>query len=45
VSEEEIERIGKVQFEDREHVVKFLSSEGMLSGNNAFRKRIKGFAA
>ena len=45
VSEEEIERIGKVQFEDREHVVKFLLSEGTLSGSNAFRKHIKGFAA
>jgi hypothetical protein len=45
VSNEEIERIGKVQFEDREHIVRFLSSEGKLSDNNAFRKRIEGFAA
>ncbi len=45
VTDEEIERIGKVQFEDREHVVKFLSSEGTLSDNSAFRRRVKGFAA
>jgi len=45
VTDEEIERIGKVQFEDREHVVRFLSSEGMLSDNGAFRRRVKGFAA
>ena len=45
VSDEEIERIGKVQFEDREHVVRFLLSEGTLSGSNAFRRRIKGAAA
>jgi len=42
VSDEEIERIGTLQFEDREHVVRFLSSEGMLSRNSAFRKRAKG---
>lgn len=42
VSDEEIERIGKVQFEDREHVVRFLSSEGMLSSSSAFRRRVKG---
>jgi hypothetical protein len=45
VSDEEIERIGKLQFEDREHVVRFLLSEGMLSDSNALRKRVKGFAA
>jgi hypothetical protein len=45
VSDEEIERIGKVQFEDREHVVRFLSSEGKLADNHALRKRLKGFAA
>ncbi len=41
MSNEEIERIGKVQFEDREHIVRFLSSEGKLSDNNAFRKRMR----
>ena len=45
VTDEEIERIGKVQFEDREHIVRFLSSEGLLCGNNGFRKRSRGFAA
>jgi hypothetical protein len=45
VSDEEIERIGKLQFEDREHVVRFLLSEGLLSNNRAFRKRVKGFVA
>lgn len=45
VSDEEIERIGRMQFEDREHVVKFLSSEGALSNDRAFRKRAKGLAA
>jgi hypothetical protein len=43
VSDEEIERIGTLQFEDREHVVRFLSSEGTLSRVGAFRKRAKGF--
>ncbi len=45
VTDEEIERIGEIQFEDREHVVRFLSSEGMLSDNSAFRRRVKGVAA
>ena len=42
VTDEEIERIGTVQFEDREHVVKFLRSEGALAGSRGFRKRAKG---
>ena len=42
VSNEEVERIGRIQFEDREHVVKFLRSEGALSNDRAFRKRAKG---
>jgi len=42
VSDEEIEHIGKIQYEDRDHVVRFLSSEGILSDNSAFRKRVKG---
>ena len=42
VTDEEIERIGKIQFEDREHVVRFLTSEGILLGSGAFRKRVRG---
>jgi len=45
VSDEEIEQIGKMQFEDREHVVRFLLSEGKLSNNNGLKNRIKGLAA
>ena len=45
VSDEEIERIGTIQFEDREHVVRFLLTEGKLSNNRAIRKRIKGLTA
>jgi hypothetical protein len=32
VTEEEIEAIGKKQFEDRDHVISFLSSQGILKG-------------
>ena len=45
VSNEEVERIGSVQFEDREHVVRFLRSEGTLKSNGRFRKRTKGRTA
>jgi hypothetical protein len=45
VSDEEIERIGNVQLEDRDQVVKFLMSEGILAKDRAFKKRMKGFAA
>ncbi len=38
VTEEEVERIGAVQLEDRDHVMSFLSSQGAL-------KRSKRFAA
>ncbi len=41
VTEEEIERIGSVQLEDREHVVAFLSSHGALKKNAGFRRRIE----
>ena len=41
VSENEIERIMKLQIEDREHVVKFLLSEGAFAGNKSFLKRAK----
>lgn len=36
VTDEEIERIGSVQYEDREHVVSFLSSQGALKKNKRF---------
>ena len=42
VSDEEIEQIGSMQFEDREHVVRFLSSEGVLKNNRRFQQRAKG---
>lgn len=42
VSDEEIERIGAIQSEDRDHVVRFLRSEGTLANNGRFRKRAKG---
>ncbi|MGA7160359.1 MAG: hypothetical protein WBZ48_05115 [Bacteroidota bacterium] len=45
VSDEEIERIGRIQFEDREHVVRFLLTEGKLSNNRSMRKRLKGLTA
>lgn len=45
VSDEEIERIGNLQFEDREHVVRFLLSEGTQTKNRAFCKRLKGLGA
>lgn len=41
VTEEEIEQIGKVQYEDREHVMSFLSSQGEFSGNTNFANRFK----
>jgi hypothetical protein len=41
VTEEEIERIGKVQFEDREHVMTFLSSQGTLKGNNLQQRLVR----
>jgi hypothetical protein len=45
VSVEEVERIGTIQFEDREHVVRFLRSEGALVSNRRFRKRARGNTA
>jgi len=41
VTEEEIETIGKMQYEDREHVMSFLSSQGILSKNKRFSGRIR----
>jgi hypothetical protein len=45
VSEAEIEQIGNRQFEDREHVMSFLSSQGALSGNKRFTERLKRMTA
>lgn len=45
VTEAEIEQIGKMQFEDREHVMSFLSSQGSLSGNSRFAGRLKRMTA
>ena len=41
VSEEEIERIGNLQLESRDQVVKFLLSEGALAGNRRIRARMR----
>ena len=45
VTEEEIEQIGKIQYEEREHVMTFLSSQGSLSKNKRFAERIKRMLA
>lgn len=42
VTEEEIERIARVQFESREQVTKFLLVEGALKNSAAFVRRAKG---
>ena len=41
VTEEEIERIGKIQFEDREHVMTFLSSQGVLKGSKLQQRLVR----
>ena len=41
VTETEIEQIGAVQFEDREHVMSFLSVQGSMSKNKPFAQRLK----
>lgn len=41
VTEEEIERIGKIQFEDREHVMTFLSSQGVLKGSRLQQRLVR----
>ena len=41
VTEEEIEYIGKVQFEDREHVMTFLSSQGVLKGSKLKQRLVR----
>lgn len=45
VTEDEIEQIGAVQFEDREHVMTFLSSQGVMKKNRRFNERIKRMLA
>ncbi len=41
VTEEEIELIGKTQLEDRQHVMTFLASQGVMSKNKNFALRMK----
>ena len=41
VTEEEIERIGKIQFEDREHVMTFLSAQGALKGSKLRQRFVR----
>lgn len=38
VTEEELERIANLQLEDREHVIRFLESEGTLAGVRHFKQ-------
>ncbi|MEK6756132.1 MAG: hypothetical protein AABZ02_08280 [Bacteroidota bacterium] len=44
VTEEEIERIGRMQFEERHNVIRFLASEGRLAKYKKFRRRSEGFS-
>lgn len=41
VTEAEIELIGKTQLEDRQHVMTFLASQGVLNKSNSFSARMK----
>ena len=41
VTEEEVELIGALQFEERSNVVAFLASEGALRADKGFRRRMK----
>lgn len=41
VTEEEIERIGNMQLEDREHVVTFLSSQGVLKKSSVTKRLVR----
>ncbi|MFA6455432.1 MAG: hypothetical protein WCW40_01325 [Bacteroidota bacterium] len=41
VTEWEIERIGNTQFEDRDHVMTFLASQGVLCKNKGFLRRFE----
>jgi DNA-binding transcriptional regulator/RsmH inhibitor MraZ len=44
VTEEEIERIGALQLEKREQVVKFLLSEGALRGHVVLKRKARALA-
>lgn len=41
VTETEIEQIGKTQLEDREHVMTFLASQGVMNKNKGFAGRME----
>ncbi len=41
VTEEEIETISALQLEPRENVVKFLTTESVLSGNRRLHRRVR----
>lgn len=43
VTEDEIELIGNVQLEDRENIVRFLSSQGAMQNNMVFVRRAMKF--
>ena len=43
ISEEDVEAIARLQMEQREDVIRFLSAEGLLSSNSGFRRRAKVF--
>lgn len=45
ITEEEIEQIGKVQFEDRDHVTSFLSSQSILRNKRQFLERVRRMTA
>jgi bifunctional DNA-binding transcriptional regulator/antitoxin component of YhaV-PrlF toxin-antitoxin module len=44
VTEEEVERIGRIQLEERDKVLRFLSAEGRLAKNKKFHRRAGGFS-
>lgn len=44
VTEEEIERIGALQLEKREQVVKFLLTEGALRGHAVLKRKARALA-
>ena len=41
VTEDEIEHISALQLEQRDHVIQFLSEEGIMAANTSFVKRAK----
>jgi hypothetical protein len=44
VTEEEVERIGRIQLEERDNVLRFLAAEGRLAKNKKFHRRGGGFS-